>query len=898
MSFKAVSSHALNRLLQEAKRESTANRKIGFDQDSVKAVPQRESDARLQSHRLLTLQAEREIAGRDDPFRVATELLQYVSNQMRSVAAMEGLVAVLSPSPRLPSSPSVRLLAMCQFSQNDIQIDPASAQVVIAYSEILESLVSSDISFNTMVYASLRAQFIRNLQHPPSWFADLLPLYSLLLVSEAKQSKGELIALDLFSEATEAIEAYRNGCDLDATLETVSFLVAMAMNHGYDATECLRAFTHLQPKQSKLQELSLAECKALIADLLVERHIGFRELISLCRWFRRLAVRDPARHAPQILLAGARIARDRHQSHIANELGQVLDNAMESKVDVHRIQYAFRSFEKGELSGPLDFLRAMERMTDVKQLETLASHRVITDSAMSRVDRLQGTSAAQLLSPELLQTRLRHWHDLNAIHRGFTSRLIAARRGPFREPPDLVQFAIDVGSEKSVRYINAKDPNLFPGKGFFVTRLKLAHCFAPGERIAGYGSPTGDPYAIYKRAWPSLAQAMDHFDDAEFIFLRGCLLISCKRRDYLLPSGMGEHYSLIVFNDHFRNPFQEVAYLVPNQGVAQLLAGTQIPYSDFVGFDTRRPDLNEQLQSPQGFLQHPLIAEKAIDVGGVSAILSGFEEHLERIGQSMGLASLKQPAEDLRERTQSHNASIADWEQQSHRYHQSEAGQKHMFELSAIGKRLEGELGRLGQQRTGILSGVEDRIWQLVDKYTALHSLFCIAHAYWHRGYTAGRSIETSHIDETGSKPDMSFSGGQIQQGHVTQDQLQIELDSKSDDNTEMSNRNSIRMLVQAYEWHSMREDAEANRDDFPILVLCDALQLGVQPKMDFFIDTYDMMVHLEGNRIPLSQGRMSGDDELFWFTTLFPRIQDQTGVIRDLRFYPRASLDMNDANA
>ncbi len=98
-------------------------------------------------------------------------------------------------------------------------------------------------------------------------------------------------------------------------------------------------------------------------------------------------------------------------------------------------------------------------------------------------------------------------------------------------------------------------------------------------------------------------------------------------------------------------------------------------------------------------------------------------------------------------------------------------------------------------------------------------------------------------------------------------------------------------MLVQAYEWHAMNENPVARREDFPILVVCDATQIGSQPELDVYIDTFDMSAHVEGHRVELSKGRMASDDELFWMTAIFPRVHDESGKIRDLRFYPRASL-------
>ena len=870
----SASSNALNRLLLEATRVGVQG--LGRAKPSSEVGGLDEDGDQLKA---LHEQAFTAIKALEDPFRLGPELLTYVSSQLRSVSLMQGLVATLSPPPRLPSSPTVRLLAVCQFTQNGIAVDSGNASIAVCYAEILESLLNNDTLFNAQVYSSLHQQFIRLIQALPKWLSPLMPLYSLLLVSESKRANSDLIALDLFSESLESVEAFAELCDVAATLEPLNRILMAACQGQHDATECLQAFVLLQPKLSKLRELTEVECEALMMQLVSKPTLAQKEVATMVRWYRQLAIHDENREFAKLLLRGWSIVSAGRPKHFVSELGRLLENAMESNVDRYRIEYLLTAFEQGEISEASELLKSIERITDFQQVQNLATHRVLTASAVNHVDRLRLREGTQLVSPELLRTRLDHWNELNAIHRGFTSRLISAKRGPFREPPDLVQFAIDVGSEKSVRYINAKDANLFPGKGFFLTRLKLAKCFATGVESE---RASDDPFRIYKNAWPGLAEAMDHFDETEFVFLRGCLLISCKRRDYFLPNENGEHYSLIVFNDHFRNPFQEVAYLVPNEGVAKLLLGTQIPYADFVGFDQRRPDLNDQLQSPRMFLDHSLIRDKAIDVGGVSAILSGFDSHLIRLGQRTGLNKLKRPLEELSRRTDEHNQQITNWEQQSHRYHQSEVGQKRMVELSVAGKRLEVELSQLNEQRATILGDVEDRIWNLVDKYTNLHKLFCIAHAYWHRGYTAGRMITTEHIDD-------SIVGDSLgMEAPASQNQLRLE-----ESNEAVSNRNSIRMLVQAYEWHAMREAATARKVDFPVLVMCDALQLGSQPEMDLYIDTFDMTAVIQGQRVELSQGRMTGDDELFWFNEIVPRIQDSPGAIRDLRFYPRASLGM-----
>lgn len=859
--------------------EATRDRHLDVQQSSLPTANARQPSGNSPLYDELCQQTRAIILARTDPFQLAPQLLEYVSKQLRTLTQIQGLVATLQPQPSLPSSPSIRLLAFCQFTRRGIQVHVSNAPVVIAYSEVLESLMGGTYSFNSAVYTSLSAQFLRLLRHPEPWLTELLPVYSAILVSEARLAKGDLVALDLFSDSLETVRAYGEQCDVPSTYATVHHLVRMAIENQWDAAYCLEAFVVLQPKNTTLKRLSLEACDGLLTEFLKASKGEFQSLPTFARWYRHLTMIATDELAAKVFVRGCSIGKNGKLSAYSTRLGHALENAIESKVEGHRLKYLLQAIESGELKSQVELLRALAQMTDTRQMESLSTHPILTGTAIAGVDRLRNPGVSELVSPDLLRTRLNHWQELNAIHRGFTSRLIATKRGPFREPPDLVQFAIDVGAEDSVKYFNAKDPNLFPGKGFFVTRLRLDKCFATqSSALHGKGI---DPYRIYKKAWPALANAMDHFDRAEFVFLRGCLLISCKHNDYLLPAGIGEHYSLIVFNDHFRNPFQEVAYLVPNLGVAKLLSKTQIPYADFVGFDPRRPDLNEQMRSPQHFLNHPSIKEKAIDVGGVSAILSGFESHLHRIAALSPQNELSTSLEAIRKQTDSHNKEIAEWEGRNHRYHLSQAGQERMIELSEAGRRLQQEASRVGALQSLLLGRVEESIWRLVDKYTAMHQLFCIAHAYWHRGYTAGRIVSTSHIDE-------SIQEGDWSQPTEVQRQLQLEQGTQA-----IFNRNSIRMLVQAYEWHAMKDNPASRREDFPILVVCDATRIGAQPKLDIYVDTFDMSASVDGQRFEFSNRRMAGDDELFWMTTIIPRVQDESGKIRDLRFYPRSSLGL-----
>lgn len=823
------------------------------------------------------------IVGKSDPFGLADKLLEYVVQQYQTPDDLNCLMRLLESEPSEPSSPTIRLIAFCQLARLSHGLNEHVARVSLGYSQVLESLLTANTAQRSSVYFSLYSQFAKICSEVKPWMIAL-DLYCSLIVAESKSADEKTLALDLFSDTLETVVQYTETCDVDISHQAVSNLVSSAMGNRKDPLDCLKAFMMLQPKNSVLPELSLAEAFRFLMGVIESTKTLADDILGASYWFRRLAQRDRSGHAPKLFetaIIHVGDASAQRSSKRAEQLGKIIESLLDESIEPIRIQSLTLSILRGDYSSLEDFLVGIQRVCELANVESVAGSAVLTRTDLQRIERLQSKRGSQLVSPELLRMRLDRWQKLSDIHRGFTSWLVAAKRGPFREPPDLVQFAIDVGDETSVRYLNAKDPHAFPGKGYFLTRLKVERCFAPEPPQASQrrnDRSSYDPFRVYKSAWPELAEAIDYFPKTEFVFLRGFVLVSCKHRDFLLPNANGEHYSLLIFNDHFRNPFQEVAYLVPNRGVASLMARTQIPYADFVGFDSRRPDLNQVMGSPQAFLNHEAIRANAIDVGSVSAILNGFSTHhfswAEALRSKSELAKLR----EIEEQITQHNHDVREWESRSHLYHVSPKGLMAMAQLMKRGRALEHEQAKLTAVQSALEDYVEKCIWKLVDRYLSLHQLFHIAHAYWHKGYTAGRPISTQAVSE----PSEWLDGSPLRE----QNDLKIDSGERS-----IANRNSIRMLVQAYEWHSMRENPQSKREDFPVLVKCDALQLGSQPELDWLLDTFDMTATIHGHRVELTQGRMTDDDELFWLSQMFPQVRDDVGRIVDLRFYPRASL-------
>lgn len=823
------------------------------------------------------------IAGKPDPFGLADKLLEYIVQQFQTSNNLDCLKRLLEPTPAIPSSPTLRLIAFCQLASISHDLNEHVARVSLGYSQILESLLTGSTAQRSSVYVSLHTQFAKICNEVKPWMTAL-DLYCALLVGESKKADEKLLALDLFSDALETVIEYTQICEIDVAHQAACDLASSAIACQKDPLDCLKAFIILQPKSSILPELSLSEACRFLRSMIESPKTTTDDILGASYWFRRLTQRDRSGFSPKLLetaITHVREAPSKRSSKSAERLGKIIESLLDGNTEPARIQSLTLSILRGDYTTVDDLLVGIQRVFELANVESVAGSAVLTRTDLQRIERLQSKSGSQLVSSDLLRMRLDRWQKLSDIHRGFTSWLIAAKRGPSREPPDLVQFAIDVGDESSVRYLNARDPNAFPGKGYFLTRLKIERCFAPEtshDPQHRKGSDSFDPFRIYKSAWPELAEAIDHFPKAEFIFLRGFVLVSCKHQDFLLPNAKGKHYSLLIFNDHFRNPFQEVAYLVPNRGIARLLAQTQIRYADFVGFDTRRPDLNQVMGSPHSFLNHETIGPNAIDVGSVSAILNGFSSYKFSWAETLRPKAELAKYQEIDELIAQHNQDVKEWESRSHLYHISPKGLMAMARLMNRGHSLEREQSKLATAQAELEDHVEKNIWKLVDRYLAIHQLFHIAHAYWHKGYTAGQPVSTQAVSESSDWLD----------GQPLQEQNDLKIDGGEQS---IANRNSIRMLVQAYEWHSMRENPQSKREDFPILVKCDALQLGSQPELDWSLDTYDMTATIRGHRIALTQGRMTGEDELFWLSQMFPLVSDEAGRIVDLRFYPRSSL-------
>ncbi|MCU0720411.1 MAG: hypothetical protein MUC83_11955 [Pirellula sp.] len=441
------------------------------------------------------------IASQLDHFGLADKLLEYVVQQFQSPTDLDNLIRLLEPSPPIHASPTVRLIAICQLARSSSGLSEHLARVSLGYSQVLESLLTAGTPQRSSLYVSLFTHFSKIGSEVKPWM-KALDLYCMLLVAESKCADEKTLALDLFSDSLETVIEYTRTCDVDVVHKDVCDLVTSAIVHRRDSVDCLKAFMLLQPMHSALPELSLNESSRFLKGLIESPKALADEISAASYWYRRLWQRDQSGHASKLLetaMIEASQALPNRSTKRTERLGAVIESLLDENVETTRLQTLSAAVVRGDYQTIDDVIVGIQRICELANVESVAGSVVLTGTDLQRIERLQTKRGSQLVSPELLRMRLDRWQKLNDIHRGFTSWLVAAKRGPFREPPDLVQFAIDVGDETSVRYLNAQDPNAFPGKGYFLTRLKVERCFAPespNESNRRDGRNTFDPLTI------------------------------------------------------------------------------------------------------------------------------------------------------------------------------------------------------------------------------------------------------------------------------------------------------------------------------------------------------------------------------------------------------------------
>ncbi len=495
-------------------------------------------------------------------------------------------------------------------------------------------------------------------------------------------------------------------------------------------------------------------------------------------------------------------------------------------------------------------------------------------------DRTTLRKPFHLLIPPL-QRSLGAFIRVSDVHHGFGVHAIPSRRTPDGEAPLLVRFGLGHGD---VSMLNTNDNMRFPGKGFALSKLEPELLF-PARPVDF--KPGEDPFALYKGAWPSLGRSIDHLRQAQFIFSRGMMVIAGvdPERYTITRHGARLQYSLVVFNAHFENPFNEVALLVPTELLRDFFKGLLSSANDYRGFNSQRPNALERIPNPRIFQRHPTLGRYVINVGLPESVMLGVTDSLSN--EHHGWLKYRRDAMEYERRLRAVDRGFAaralghgghpsffsptnsrGAAQQLFNYTSADGApelprQNDLFSEEAQLIRERGGLIARFEQLDSLNDPLERNTWQCVNRLMELYDVFRVGFAYYTRGMTTPRS-------------------------ETPPEELEREL---GDADAAGFNPGGDLMLNELYRGHALHGFGGVNRERFPILLDADALFSSRFRHSSVMIDSFDMRGFVNDRPVQFSPGEITPEDIGAWQAGVLPHVRDTAGNIPELRLVERGML-------
>lgn len=471
-----------------------------------------------------------------------------------------------------------------------------------------------------------------------------------------------------------------------------------------------------------------------------------------------------------------------------------------------------------------------------------------------------------------VRSRLKQFEEFRDIAHGFAALMFESRRTPTRQPPLIAQFGRDVGK---VSYLNSRETDAFPGRGVVISHLQLDRILVADEAAREAGK---NPFHLYARAWPELAPHFRDFIKTQFLFSRGMIVVACtnaRRFTIDVPSHGREHYSLVAFNAHFKNPDSRTVYAVPTAllrktGISRTLVGMD----DYTGFQPRKPDLNQLLPTPESLIHDEEFGHLIVEIGKASLL-------------TQSIFPYKEPKDRWPEYERSladYNGRMREWNNKGHEYHNSRAGYRLGMALMDEFEKLEKWRWRNEAQTREEAVYVAEKGNELLaamNSYRRIIDLFLIANSLWQKGYTQGEAVQrpvaNGDVDDFWAEESFAPKGDAEMR--------------RSEGSEVFWNQNSIRMLAYIYEMNSQRRFNMADPNQYPIVMITEARRLSDLSANRVMIDTYTMKAHVGDKVIQLSPDEMTMDDESFWHNQIMPFAADKPDAILAIRPYPRQNI-------
>ena len=366
-------------------------------------------------------------------------------------------------------------------------------------------------------------------------------------------------------------------------------------------------------------------------------------------------------------------------------------------------------------------------------------------------------------------------------------------------------------------------------------------------------------------------------------------------------NGSRQPFSLVVYNAHFDNPFNQVAQLVPTALLKEFFRGTFTKADDYRGFNASIGNARQKIPDHDAFIRHPTLGKYVINVGSGRKVVLGLRPggstefrawrqyreaavayevdlrtndrrfaqlrilesaYTKRLGyliSSPGADALLNYRNFLSGRVEDIGSSKA-----ALGFGPSSLGYlAHSNEHMLIRRRE--ELGQQLGQVESVIDPLEREVWQCVNRHLDLYDLFRMGYAYYTRGLTMPRgnnNDEPQEEPELGDAEDAAFNrGGEL-------------------------------MLRELYGAHGLREDPRMPRAKFPILLVGEAIHSSrYEQAPAVMIDSFDMRGVVDGRTIQFGKGQMTDADVDLWRASVLTKVVDRSGSIPELRLVERGML-------
>ena len=155
------------------------------------------------------------------------------------------------------------------------------------------------------------------------------------------------------------------------------------------------------------------------------------------------------------------------------------------------------------------------------------------------------------------------------------------------QPAEIARFGLESGAK--VFALNARDMDKPPGRGYLIAGLDPLLAFQPDAPLMLEERPT---FSKYYQNW-SFGRGIDFLADTQ-VYLTRSLIIGLTPPQVAPFIIEGRHYTLLIANIAFLNPFCEKLFAVPTEIWQSFFEGTMIPIADYSGPDPDFADLGDK----------------------------------------------------------------------------------------------------------------------------------------------------------------------------------------------------------------------------------------------------------------------------------------------------------------